>query len=166
MDNIQDEYWDIPRFKDSPSEEAKPTQATTGAYITKWDPLQRSYEDQKWYFIVLYPLNTKGYDQDPSIKQYYDHYAVEKGRKWISTKAESYYVTREVEANRTHVNILCSSVTDLSCYHGKKCYSKNKYRIDVSPLKDMGDRLRVYEYINKERSLRSFKLYLDYYMTK
>lgn len=153
-------YWDTPRFIDGPSEAGKCTGGELGA-ITKWPPLQRTYENSKWYFIVFKPYN-KPYLKDP---EWYQHKAVDKARDWCRKKCHDYYVTREILATKTHSNALVVSSLDLlEKYHGKSCY--NKYKMHVSELPNMGDRMRVLDYITKESKDRPYKLYADYYFTK
>lgn len=159
--------WDEPQFiPDGPCEtrrsEAEPedsfNNANNNAII--WEPLHRSYEDCKWYYIVFAPYD-KAYDKD---SEWFSNYAVDKARKWASTKSKAFYVTKEVEATKVHANLLICSASDLMKYHGKSAY--NKYRMNVNELCTLGDRQRVLAYILKESENRSFKLYQDYYYTK
>lgn len=155
--------WDIPQFIDDTTTEAGASPKAGALPITdtiKWEPLNRSYEGCKWFMVVFKPYN-KPYLKDP---EWYYNYAVDKGRKWAYRLGKAFYVTREIDATKVHVNVLICSGSDLMRYHDKTVY--NKYRLHVSELDTLGDRQRVLAYITKESKDRSFKLYSDYYATK
>lgn len=161
MERLPKNYWQTNRFIDEEACEAPGCSEAETKVIVKWEHIERSYEGQKWYFIVFSPFN-KPYIKDP---EWFEHKAIDSARKWINKKATAYYITREIDATKIHSNILCVSPHDLlKKYHGKQCY--NKYKMHVSELKDMGDRRRVLDYITKEQDKRTFKLYLDYYHSK
>lgn len=157
-----DEYWNVPRFIDgSTSERTEGVGIPETEAITEWEPLQRSYENQKWYLVVFKPYN-KPYEKDP---QWFEYKAVDKATKWCKTKCSAYFVTREKDSTKVHGNAVCVSSINLhEKYHEKTAY--NKYKIYVTELPNLGDRIRALNYITKESNTRSYKLYLDYYMTK
>lgn len=159
--NLQElrEHFNTYKFIDG-TVDGEASQMSEANNIVLWPAVDRTYSDKhQWFFIVLAPYKIP-YKKDP---QWYNQYSVDKGRKWAAPKCSAYYVTKEIDASMTHVNILCCSTQDLQKHHQKHCY--NKYKIHVSSLSTLGDRQRVLSYINKEREKRTFKLYSDYYHT-
>jgi len=161
MTDYPQDYWQTYRFIDDPpmeaAEQPEGVAIAKTEDITQWDHIGRTYEQHQWYYIVFAPYN-KAYEKD---KAWFEYKAVDSARKWCQKKTSAYYITREIDAEKIHSNILCVSRENLyEKYHGKSCY--NKYRMHVTLLQNMGDRQRVLNYITKENKKRPFKLYLDY----
>lgn len=118
----------------------------------------RTYEDNlKWYFVVFKPFN-KPYLKDP------DWFAV-KGLdncRQHFKKPSAYILTREIEAEKIHINALvCTSTPPIhdSVYN-------NKYKLHVKLLLTIIDRQSVLTYITKEFHNKTPLRYLDYLHSK
>lgn len=116
--------------------------------------VNRTYE-QKWYFIVYAPYD-KSYAKDP---EWYQVKALDYCRQKLR-QAKAYVLTRETEANKTHINALVCSSFDYNTLHGKTL--AHKFKRHVTELKTPADRHNVLRYIQKESAKRSFIKYLDY----
>lgn len=169
MNIIDYTYWNVPRFiKDEPSEREAGTCSQSRSFtkvdtlqeLRSWQPVNRTYEDGQWYYVVFKPYN-KPYEKDPD---WYWNYAVDKAKRWGFRNSKTFIVTRERDAAKVHANVLIHSHQDLLRYQDKSVY--NKYRLHVSLLEGKADRLNVLNYITKEAKVYSFKLYQDYYYTK
>lgn len=128
--------------------------------IVKWDQLVvRSAENDgfgDWYFLVFSPMN-RPYLKDP---KWFNKSGLDKCRQKAG-KCAAYLFTKEIEANKIHVNGLVKSLQPLDCLlNGKKCY--NKYTIYCKRLATPPDVHRVFSYITKEVKTRTFELYNDY----
>lgn len=118
--------------------------------------VRRSYEDAyQWYFLTFKPLNNP-YEKD---KAWYSKYGIDKCRKMIRSPA-AYLFTREIEAEKEHINALICTDYDLTYKHDS-VYC-NKYKIYCKRLTGYADRIRVLNYIMKEAKGRPFKKYVDY----
>lgn len=115
--------------------------------------ISRSYENSTWYYVVFKPFN-KTYTK---MLDWYTIKGLDSCRKYFK-KPEVYILTREIDAEKIHINALVCTRTppvDGSVYN-------NKYKLHVSELSTLGDRMRVLTYVTKEFYNRSFYQYLDY----
>jgi len=115
--------------------------------------VERSYEDpEEWYFLTFKPFN-KNYDRDID---FYCTKGLDHSRKKIG-KVSAYIMTREIYAQKVHINMLCVSARPLDLlFHNKKT---NKYYIYAEKC---NDRRQVFQYIIKESKTRNFIKYKDY----
>ncbi len=117
-------------------------------YITR-----RSYEKPfKWYFLTFKPFNSTYHDN----YGWYQNKCLDHCRKKLG-KVEAYIMSRETEATKTHVNILCVTSRDLEQELMDK--KTNRYYIYCKESICRHDCLR---YIFKESKSRNFKQYKDY----
>lgn len=154
-----------------PGDEAKPTVGAKALWPLHPDALvqlshqemivqkalfnMRTYEDHKCFFIVFKPYN-KAYADD---KEWFEFKGMDRIRKSINE--QHYFITREVDSAKIHINMVVYSQKDLvSLLHEKS--RLNKYFMSCSELKTKGDRERVVNYITKESTTRQFRKYLDY----
>jgi len=119
--------------------------------------VKRSYERPfRWYFLTFKPFN-KNYEKDID---FYNRKGFDHVRKKIG-KTEAMIMTKEIQASKIHINVLCCSERNLSeLLHDK---NTNKYHIFSEPCKD---RHLVLEYILKESRTRFFHEHLDYEYSK
>jgi len=121
--------------------------------------VQRSYEKPfKWYYLTFAPFN-KNYEKD--IKFYLND-GFRHATKKIG-KVECFIITREINAKKVHLNVLCCSDQSLEKLHQMKT---NKYSIHCQELPGPRDRRLVLEYILKESKSRYFHEHLDYQYSK
>lgn len=157
MDNIEKLYSEYAFI--NPSEAEGEGEAVTGAITNMLQVIKRSYEDHKWYFVVFKPFN-RAYDKNP------DWFAI-KGldhcRKMFKSPA-AYILTREVNAEKIHINALVCTKENV-CLRHDKSYC-NKYKIHVNEMTSVCDRHRVLAYITKENTSRPYVNYLDYLISK
>ena len=113
----------------------------------------RSYElPHRWFFLTFKPFNST-YDTNYS---FYQNKCIDHCRKKLG-KVEAYIITRETEAIKTHVNILCVTTRALDVeLHQKKT---NRYYIYCQEAICRHDCLK---YILKESKTRYFIKYIDY----
>lgn len=125
------------------------------------DPLiKRSYEGYYWFYIVCKPF-------DVPYKKYPEWYTSFKFIKSVylsllknyATFSADYFIVKERESIKEHVNVLIVSPKDLSYLDGK---CTNKYRMSCQKLEDYGDRERVRDYMIKESKIRYLKEQKDY----
>lgn len=119
--------------------------------------ISRTYENPiKWYFVVFKP-----YNQTYSKK--YDWYQ-SKGIDWCRklVKAKGYIYTRELLADKTHINAIIASDSPPS--HNSDL--GNKYKLYVTELFSRPDRERVLNYITKESLSRPYIKWQDYIISK
>lgn len=117
-------------------------------YIT-----DRSYElPYKWFFLTFKPFNST-YEKN---HEFYQKKGIDHIRKKLG-KVEAYIITKEIQAEKTHINVLCVSKRDLPKeLHGKKT---NRYYIYCQECINRHDSLN---YILKESKTRYFNEYEDY----
>lgn len=109
--------------------------------------LYNKYIDN-WYLIVFAPLN-KTYDVNFVA---FDHI-----RKKICTSNDSYIITKEVNATKTHWNLLINSERDILKFNGQHT---NKFYIHVQHITPF-THWTVYDYITKEFNEET-KIYNEY----
>lgn len=115
--------------------------------------IQRSYESPYyWYQVVFKPFDNK-YDANP---EWFRDKSLDYAFKYFK-RAQVKIVTREVNASKIHINALVC--TDRPLVHGRNL---NRHKLYVSRLPDIGSRLRVFDYMVKERFDRPFYHYKDY----
>lgn len=119
--------------------------------------VNRTYEDEKLYFLVFKPFN-KTYKNNIS---YYSNKAIDAIRKNFNrVGCNDYFITREILAAKIHVNALCYSKEDMvSMYDGKN--RLNKFRVSCKMIPKL-DRFRVLNYITKEHKVRPYMEYNDF----
>jgi len=113
------------------------------------------------FYIVCKPYNSN-YAANPKLfqKGCFDYL-----RKYFGfTKNHLYFMTKEVNAAKTHVNILyvqnnLNDETDMFYYENSK--TKN-YKYSVQEVSSQLDAVRVLTYMIKESHVRRFNLYSDY----
>lgn len=142
--------------------EAKPSAAEgESEAILKWyyhmehmrNLIKRTYEvPYKWYYIVFKPFN-KTYSKDPA---WYQYKSMDYCRKFFRLPRVLIQVKEEIAA-KTHVHALVC--TDQKMIDG---YNMTKYKLSVSELSDIGDRIRTLDYLIKESLNRQFIIYKDY----
>lgn len=118
---------------------------------------KRTYEvPLRWYFLTFKPFD-KNYERD--IEEYlykgFDHC-----RKKIG-KVEILIMTREIEAKKVHINVLCASDRRLDTLLHQK--HTNRYFIYCQECVSAWD---TFKYIFKESNARYFHKYLDYVVRK
>lgn len=134
----------------------------TVAFITSQELLvqrtifkNRTYEDHSCFFLVFKPFNA-AYIKDPS---WFEHKGLDAVRKNINTK--DYFITREINSKKVHINVLCYDKRDLvERYHDKN--RLNKYRVYCKKIDKKIERDRILKYITKEHYDRPYKKYIDY----
>lgn len=117
--------------------------------------VDRTYEIPKWYYIVFAPFN-EAYRKDTS---WYASKGLDKCRQKFNHPS-AYILSRETQATKIHINALVATTENLNRYHEKNYTSK--YKMHVQELKSLADRLKVFEYMMKERHVREFHKYMDY----
>lgn len=116
--------------------------------------VNRTYEEPfKWYFLTFKPFD-KPYMKDPL---FYQKKGIEHCRKKVGT-VQAYFYTREIIAEKVHINALILSKTDISKLHEKQT---NKYYIYCQTIPNI-DRFKVFDYIFKESRERYFNKYIDF----
>lgn len=157
IDKIQEMYQNYAFLPMTGSAGEAVTEATIPTVYSMGKQLvERSYEKpNKWYYLVFKPFD-RAYARDID---FFKVKGLDKCRK-ILKHPTSYIITREIEANKVHINMIVCTQEDLSQKDGSNYCSK--YKIFARELKSTGDRLRVLDYITKEASVRSFTKYLDY----
>jgi len=115
--------------------------------------VNRTYENAKWYFLTFKPFN-KNYERD---LHFYKNQGLEHVRKKLGTGIDCYYITREIHATKTHINVLCCTRRNLEDeLHEDKT---KKYFIFCEQAKY---RDKTLAYILKESLDRVFIKSLDY----
>lgn len=109
----------------------------------------------RWYLVIFKPYNAP-YGRDPD---FFKVKGIDKCRK-LFRKPLAYVVTREVEAEKVHVNAIVATEQKLESQHDRSYCSK--YKLHVQQLNTLGDRQRALVYITKEHKQRTFIKYLDY----
>lgn len=118
--------------------------------------IDRTYEKPvRWFFVVFKPYN-RAYNKDPA---YFRIKGLSKCRDAF-IKPEAILLTREMEAEKVHINALVATTADPSYLH-EKSYC-NKYKVYVDEVCTRSSLLRVKDYILKESKHRTFEKYLDY----
>lgn len=117
----------------------------------------RTYEKAQWYLLVFKPFN-KAYERD---HEWFQYKGIDRCRKWLK-KPLAYVFTREIEAEKTHINAIVCTNEDLMMSH--EGVVANKYKLHIQELKTLGDRQNALSYIQKER--RTLHQYIDYIMSK
>lgn len=116
--------------------------------------LRDSWSDgSRWYLQVYKPFD-KAYAKDVD---WYLYKGLDAVRRKLPTES-IFLITREVRAEKCHINVLISTEVDLTKMHDK---CTNKYKIYSQRCEDP---LSSFHYIVKESRLRPFKKYLDYYI--
>lgn len=118
--------------------------------------VKRSYERSEWYYVVFKPFN--------------DSYEVNKYANclgicsdYLRSKVELAIMTREILAEKIHVNALVNSKEDLLDLDGINITKRGlKYKLHVSVVEDLEHRMNIHRYIFKESDERDFTLYLDH----
>lgn len=143
-------------FLPEPSEAEGWSETEPGAYSIMANIIARTYESPyKWYMVVFKPFN-KPYALDPD---WYAFKGLSKCRDMFK-KPQAVVLTREVNAEKIHVNaIVC---TDQALLHRHDRAYCNKYKIYVVELPQQRDRQNALSYISKEAKTRTFKKYMDY----
>lgn len=152
MEELLEQYSEY-AFIDQAEPEAE-ANAEAGA-IVKWAQIiERTYEEpDKWYLVVFKPFN-KTYSK---WLEWYTFKGLDNCRKYFK-RPTAYIMTREIEAQKVHINALvCTSTPPVD-----GVVYNNKYKVYVSELSTLGDRRRVLAYITKEFRNRPYNLYLDY----
>lgn len=115
--------------------------------------IKRTYEGPYlWYYVVFKPYN-RTYSRDP---EWYQHKAMDYCRRFFS-RPKILIQVKEQDATKTHVHALVC--TDQKLIDG--C-SMTRYKLSVSLLHDIGDRIRTLDYLVKESLKRQFIIYRDY----
>lgn len=115
----------------------------------------RTYESMKCYYLVFKPLN-RPYEIDP---EWFKFKSLDRCRKLL--KCSDYFLTREINATKVHINALVYSTRDMvNEFHEKT--RLNKFFIHCEELKTKEHRDNVLNYITKESSTREFLKYRDY----
>lgn len=108
----------------------------------------RTYElPYRWYFITFAPFN-KNYERDI---EWYKTKGFDHCRKKVG-KMEQYIMTRETNASKVHINIVCVVDREL------RLTNTNRYSVYCEPCID---RRKAVEYILKESKKRYFENYID-----
>jgi len=119
--------------------------------------VRRSYErPHKWFMLTFKPF-IKTYEKDINfyISKGFDHV-----RKKVG-KVDAFIMTREINAAKVHINMLCCTTRALDIELHEK--QTNKYFIYCQPCID---RHCALEYILKESRTRFFYEYIDYQYSK
>lgn len=148
-------------FIDEASEAVSEGKAVAGALTYRQQMLaliSRTYEKPfQWYFIVAKPYN-RSYEKDTD---WYQSKGINCVRRHLSKISECLIITRELLAEKTHINlIVCSSLPMLDRHESDLC---NKYKLHVQQLCTQNDRYNVLDYITKEANKRPYIKYQDYY---
>lgn len=156
MEDLQELYSSYSFLSDPPKSEARGVEDVGEASL----PMSlngRTYESPyEWYLVVFKPYNDK-YLKDP---EWFKVKAMDACRKMFRSPREV-YMTREIEANKVHINaVVCTSQELLHRHEKTYC---NKYKLHVSWLERRADRENALAYIQKEAYKRPFTKYLDYY---
>lgn len=118
--------------------------------------LAPSYEKPHvWYFLVFKPYD-RAYNKDPA---WFQVKGLDRCRKILKRQAV-HILTRETDATKTHINMVCCTDQDILVFHEKDL--ANKYKIHAQVLKDYADRENATTYMFKEELKRPFINYLDY----
>lgn len=122
--------------------------------------INRTYENSKWYYLTFKPYN-RAYENKLA---WFTFKGLDYCRKYfIFRSAYCNILTREIEANKVHINALCCLPNDQILCQQNADYN-NKYKIYISELDNIGDRKRVLNYIVKEMANRAYQKYVDYYI--
>lgn len=114
---------------------------------------RRTYElPFKWYYLVFAPYNAP-YAKD---KEWYNTKGLDACRKKV-TSCESFFLTKEIEASKVHINALCLSTKSLAELNGKGILGK--YRIYAEECYSAS---RTFHYMTKEFRYRNPVLFKDY----
>lgn len=115
--------------------------------------IQRSYERPlKWYFLTFKPFNST-YEKNI---EFYSIGGFDHCRKKVG-KVRTLIMTREINAAKIHINMICVSDRPLSdLLHEKKT---NRYFIYCQECTDRQD---TFKYIIKESKQRYFYKFKDY----
>ena len=117
--------------------------------------VDRSYERPfRWFYLTFKPYN-KNYERDID---FYLRKGFDYARKKIG-KVKFFTMTREINAKKVHLNVLCCTDRPLEKLHNQKT---NKYFIHCQECPRMLDRQLVLDYILKEARTRYFHKYIDY----
>lgn len=157
MNNISNQYLEY-AFIDNVNVGEGEAVAGAMTYMDNFTALiSRTYEEPlKWYFVVYKPYN-RAYEKQPD---WFQARGIDRVRK--SLQSPAYILTRELLAEKTHINALF--VSEFPPKHESDLC--NKYKLHVSELKDIGDRQRVLSYITKEAKDRPYVKYQDYIISK
>lgn len=116
----------------------------------------RSYEQPtNWYYVVAKPYN----DKYEKYRSWYESYQAVRTIKRKFEPSTS-LITREKEAAKVHLNMLCTSEQDLTKFHDKNCF---KYRYHVQKITGLYGRASVLMYILKEAKQRRMQEFKDYF---
>lgn len=108
----------------------------------------------RWWFLTFKPYNDS-YQKDTT---WYQKKGLDYVRKLLPKGR--YLITREIDSEKVHINVLISTDKDLKDWHDK---AGRKYKIWCKPLDDQcHDRVTIYDYITKEALTRPFEKYSDY----
>jgi len=114
----------------------------------------RSYEQPCRWFLVTFKPFSKNYEKDLI---FYKYGCMDHCRKKLGRDISCYVMTREIDATKVHVNILCCTKRDLeSELHDKKT---NRYYIYAQECNNRHD---TFEYIIKESHTRVMHSKIDY----
>lgn len=157
--NIQDDYQQYAFLLPQPEAEVEALARTEA--ITKYSydnehfhkVLKRTYEDDyKWYLVVFKPFD-KPYAKDQA---WYQHRGIDAARRYFK-KPQAFFITKEIDAEKTHINALVCTNQVLRDGH-----NTHKYKLGVTAAKDIGCRRTFLDYICKESLTRTFEKYKDY----
>lgn len=109
----------------------------------------------RWYFLVFAPFN-KAYQKN--FTWFHDTNGLAACRKKIYKDSEAYFITKEINANKTHINALVLTTARLDLLNEKNMLSK--YKIWAAECIDAPQSL---SYITKEFKSREPILFKDYY---
>lgn len=125
-----------------------------------WLSAQKFTDELRWFYIVAKP---------------YDKFYVAKAKlyqkdcmNYIRKKYpfSSYFMTKETEATKTHVNILCSSLEDLNLLDGAKArFYYTVQEIDLCGNFD-NNLINILRYMIKESKTRQFNRHSDFIHSK
>lgn len=112
----------------------------------------------RWHFLVFKPFN-KAYDKNT---EWYTKKGLDYVRRLISD-SHILFITKETMSAKEHINVMVAC-NDLKEFDGQVT-PNNKYKIYTKPLKDIGHRITVYNYITKESKERPYFQYIDWVMS-
>lgn len=144
---------------DIPETEAeRKVEANTYEWYNELHPIIEDEEKEgQWYYVVFKPMN-RPYEEDPS---WYLYMGIDNCRKKLLSPSRYILTLERLDVAKAHINALCRSDKDLhNLLNGRKYL--NKYYMTVIPVEPgIANRERVLQYILKESSKRTFKLYRD-----
>lgn len=129
----------------------------------------RSYDDNDWFYLVAKPYDDKYEKYEHWYKdRLFPQNVVRRIQKMIlsekeSVKVLSYFYVVEKDSAKPHVNIIFTLpkkyTNQVLAMHNRNMY---RSRYHVEQLQDLGDRIRVADYIIKETKIREFTKKIDF----